>query len=415
MLDTIRAAFESLRAKWQTGQGQLDTAIRSLAMVSFLTTAAGIISTSPGFMAAPLSALLTVCVAVFFAAGVALGITAMACMLFSRFSMVVLAGMLVLSTAAVLFDTAFFQAQYAAWLDATVRGPHELTRRRSEYDRLVRDFSAAMAQARTRLQPDLIALKKQREESRAVILWETEQRLPVSARYCGPECKKHQRLVARYNAAMTSLEDLQRLIDTAPVAPASDAWEDLRAFHAAGTGIVRQTPDAWNIAVPTTPTQLPLVTEGGMLASSGGIGVVVEMIGNREFDNPKLLVPLILAMLCEYLVIILVLSARPWRQFRVWLPEAMDAIEACVTRMPAIKPYLQRLFQEAFVADSPDAVARREHSLKLSLLRAEQASVASAMADIRSDPSLFSRHNGLYRNGHGDDHNPQKEGEANDQ
>jgi hypothetical protein len=346
-------------------------AVTMLAGVSFVTTVAGVLSLAP--IEESTEAALWWALAVLLAGGLAVAIGAISVMLFERVTLPRLAAAVTLATVAMIFDASFWQQQYLRALADSTGDRIEREARWQEYARLTREASAIVGGIRTGLEERHLAAAQGEGQALDRKRYEEKLRPEDNLRYCGRQCLAAQEAATRFRAEIDQIERQQRILAGVATTPASDEWRDLDGFHAGLATLMRDIPS--ELALPAPPTRPALLTKGGNAAGVGGLSALAEMLLAGKLSH-QLMLPLTLAAISEYTVIILVLGARPWRPSRLWFHEKVEHVEESLD-------HLSRAAR----------IGRRERNHR----RHQHEMLEEELADLGEQISLRTRANGTWR------------------
>jgi hypothetical protein len=306
----------------------IHVAVMMLAGVSFVTTVAGVLSLMPPEEST--EAALWWFLAVLLAGGLAVGIGAISMMLFERVTVPRLAIAVILATIATIFDASFWQRQYLRVVTDVTGDRVDEEARRREYDRLTGEATVLIGRIRIALDERHLAAVQGEGQALDRRRYEEELRPEDNLRYCGRQCLAAQEAATRYHAEVEQAERQKRILNRVAATPASDRWDDLDRFQANLATLIRDIPT--DVSLPAAPARPRLLTDGGNAVGVGGLGVLMEMLLAGEF-NHRLVLPLCLAAISEYTVVLLVLGARPWRPCRLWLQEKVENVEDSFDRL----------------------------------------------------------------------------------
>lgn len=349
----------------------IHVAVTMLAGVSFVTTVAGVLSLAPAEQS--MEAALWWALAVLLAGGLAVAIGAISIMLFERVSVPRLAAAVTLATVAMIFDASFWQQQYLQVLADSTGDRIDSEARRQEYARLSREAITIVGRIRAGLEERHLAAAQGEGQALDRKRYEETLRPEDNLRYCGRQCLAAQEAATRFRAEIDQIERQQRILDGVAPMPASDEWRDLDAFHTGLAALMRDIPS--ELTLPAPPTRPALLTKGGNAAGVGGLSALAEMLLAGEVSH-QLVLPLTLAAISEYTVIVLVLGARPWRSSRLWFHEKVEHAEDSLDRLSRAARHLRRERN------------RRRHQHEM---------LEEEFADLGEQISLRTRANGAWR------------------
>lgn len=332
-------------------------AIRAFACVSFLTTVSGVASIGPAFADEPIFAVFWWVVALCLAGGISLSIAAMSVQLWEQVSIPRLVAVISLATVAAIFDASFFQREYARFDFAENADARALAQRLEEHKRLSVEGAAVRAKVAAHLDGRIAEASRQMAEAKSTAEFEEFHHPNPALRRCGPRCAAAKQRAAGFAAELDRLRSAAAALAEIPSVPASNGWEDLAAYHAQVVRLVSDVPGAPGIVLPAPPNSSGTVLEGGRARGKGGLGLLVAMLLRGDVRDPVFLVPCLLAALCEYSVLLLVLGARSWMALSDWIVDSLELVRATIDRMPAILPTLMHGVRRGILSDQPGVAA----------------------------------------------------------
>lgn len=328
-------------------------AIHAFAAVSFLTTVNGVASIGPAFRDEPVFAASWWVVSVCLAGGISLSIAAMSFQLWERVTLPRLAAVIGLATVAAIFDASFFQREYARFDLAENAQARALEQRIEEHKRLSIEGGAMRAKVAEHLDARIAQASQRMAEANSAADYEQFRHPNPALRRCGPRCAGARQQAAGFASELERLRATAVALSKTPAVPASNSWDDLTAYHATIARLVSDFPGTQGIVLPAPPNSDGTVLEGGRALGKGGLGLLFHMLLRGEVGDPVFVVPCLLAALCEYSVLLLVLGARTWSTLSIWIPASLEQVRSTVDDMPALLPTLMHVVRRGVLSDEP--------------------------------------------------------------